>query len=286
MGTGQRSFTVRFHHPAQEVFDYLSDPAARPRWQSSMRRVVPLTEQRTGVGARWRDVIVGGIAPEMEVLAHRVPEEWAEVGRWRGLSMYLALTFLPRGPETEVAVRVSLTGRGPWRLPAAVGAWVTPAALRSDLRRADRQLGSGGGGPTLPGVLLVALVLLLGGCADPPDEAAPGDSAAQDQGGTVGGSGLPAGFPVGEVPVVDGDVVAALGSAGEGWSVTVQVAGDARAVLDDAVSRLAAAGFVARADSGALGPLTASLESDTWTVVLLASAVDEADTLNYVVSRK
>lgn len=140
MGPGERSFTVRFHRPADEVFDYLSDPRTRPEWQSSLRRVDLLTDPATGVGARWRDVTLAGMRPEMLVVTHEPGQAWAEEGRWRGLTAYLALTFVPQGGESDVEVLVSLTGSGWWRLPALVTGWLGPAALRADLRRADRLL--------------------------------------------------------------------------------------------------------------------------------------------------
>jgi hypothetical protein len=99
--------------------------------QSSLRRVDLLTDQATGVGARWRDVTLAGLRPEMRVLTHEPGQAWAEEGRWRGLTAYLALTFVPQGGETDVEVLVSLTGSGWWRLPALVTGWVGPAALRS-----------------------------------------------------------------------------------------------------------------------------------------------------------
>ena len=56
---------VRFDVPAEVAFDYLVEPANRPRWQSSLSRV----EQVTGpvaVGQTWVDVTTPGLRPRME----------------------------------------------------------------------------------------------------------------------------------------------------------------------------------------------------------------------------
>lgn len=136
----RHSFAVRFHRPAEVVFDYLTDPRTRPAWQSSLRRVELLPGSPTGLGARWRDVTMVGIRPTMQVVTHEWPRAWAEEGRWRGLTAYLALSFVPQGDQSDVLVLVSLTGRGWWQIPATAAGWLTPTALRSDLRRADRLL--------------------------------------------------------------------------------------------------------------------------------------------------
>lgn len=140
MTSAPRALTVRLHHPAPVVFDYLADPRTRPQWQSSLRRVEPLTDQVTGVGARWRDVTWTGVRPVMEVVTHDPPVAWAEQGRWRGLSASLSLVLVAVGEETDVRVSVSLDGAGAWRLAAQAAGRLAPAALRSDLRRVDRLL--------------------------------------------------------------------------------------------------------------------------------------------------
>jgi uncharacterized protein YndB with AHSA1/START domain len=144
MLAGGRTFTVRFHHPVGRVFDYLSDPRLRPEWQLSLRRVEPLNDVETGVGARWRDVTVVGLGPVLEVVTHEPGREWAEQGSWRGVAADLSLTFTSCGEDTDVGVRFRLSGSGLYRLPAAATTLLTAPALRSDLARADRMLGRRG----------------------------------------------------------------------------------------------------------------------------------------------
>lgn len=134
------NLVVRMHHPVEAVFDYLADPRNRPEWQSSLRRVDLLSEQPTGMGARWRDVTWVGVNADMRVMTHEHLDAWAEEGTWRGITASLLLTFTPQGDETDVGVTVRLRGTGWWRFPAAVAGVLTPAALRSDLARADRKL--------------------------------------------------------------------------------------------------------------------------------------------------
>jgi hypothetical protein len=136
------SVVVRLHHPVARAFDYLADPRHRPEWQSSLRRVEMLSEQTAGVGTRWRDVTWLGVSPELRVVTHEPQQAWAEEGRWRGITASLLIIFVAQGDETDLEMSVRLRGTGIWRLPAAVAGLLTPAALRSDLARADRILAS------------------------------------------------------------------------------------------------------------------------------------------------
>lgn len=135
------NLVVRMHHPVARVFDYLADPRNRPEWQSSLRRVELLGTRTTGVGTRWRDVTWAGVRPEMRVVTHEPQQAWAEEGTWRGLTAFLLIVFVEQGDETDLEISVRLRGSGLWRIPAAGAGLLTPAALRSDLGRADRILG-------------------------------------------------------------------------------------------------------------------------------------------------
>ena len=131
---------MRFHRPVDVVFDYLSDPTARPEWQSSLRRVELRGAQTSGVGTRWIDVTWAGLRPELVVVTHEPGEAWAEEGVWRGFTAYLALMFAAVGDECDVTALARVRGRGLARGPAALATRAAPLALRSDLRRADRIL--------------------------------------------------------------------------------------------------------------------------------------------------
>jgi len=139
---------LRVAAPPPAVFDYLAEPRHRPQWQPSLRAVEVLTDGPTGVGTRWRDRTMVGAAPYLEITAMEPPAEgrpgsWAEIGRWRGLEAGLTLSFRPVTGDpaaTDVSVGFSVTGGGPWRVPARVLRLLARPAVRSDLRRAGRML--------------------------------------------------------------------------------------------------------------------------------------------------
>lgn len=146
------STSVRVAAPPAVVFDYLAEPRNRARWQSSLRAVDVLTDGPTRVGTRWLDRTKVGASPCLEITAMTRPSAttaagvWREVGQWRGLTASLTLTFSPVVSEpgsTDVGVRFSIAGRGAWQITAKVLRLLAPPAVRADLRRAARIIGSG-----------------------------------------------------------------------------------------------------------------------------------------------
>lgn len=136
MATPAKKIRLRIPVPVDVVFDYLADPSKRPEWQSSLRRIEPISQQTSGVGATWRDITTAGLKPVMTVTRHEPHEVWAERGTWRGVEAELTLWFEPVGEATELKVRFELSGRGVYAVPARVAGLIAPAALRSDLKRA------------------------------------------------------------------------------------------------------------------------------------------------------
>jgi uncharacterized protein YndB with AHSA1/START domain len=135
-----RELEHRFRHPADRVFDYLSRPALRPQWQSSLRAVRLISIQEVGVGTRWVDVTWAGARPELEVTVHEPSVAWSEVGTWSGITAELDLRFAPAGEETDVHVTVRIRGDG-WQRPLGLGlSLAIPLGLPGDLARADRVL--------------------------------------------------------------------------------------------------------------------------------------------------
>ena len=136
------------------------------------------------------------------------------------------------------------------------------------------------------GIALAAAVLIpamLAGCSGPtatPGGGNTGDNGAAtsgpapaDGGGAGGEATLPATFPTGEVPLIEGDIVYAQ-DLGTGWVVYVH-RDDFNAGYEEAKGLLAGAGFagdtVNQDDTGSFGQFT----TDTYTVNL--SAGDGAD---------
>ncbi|HET6154412.1 MAG TPA: SRPBCC family protein [Marmoricola sp.] len=127
---------VAFGVPAEAAFDFLVDPANRPLWQSSLRRVEDVEPAQPCVGQTWTDVTAPGIRPLMETTVLDRPRRWTEVGRWHGVTAELTLTFEPSPTGCNVralaVVRAPLVGR-------AVTAFA-PYAITGDLKRAARIL--------------------------------------------------------------------------------------------------------------------------------------------------
>jgi hypothetical protein len=133
---------VAFRQPVHDVYAYLSDPARRPEWQSSLRRIEGL--RGTGaVGTSWIDVTAVGARPAMEVTEATDGQVWAEIGRWRGITAGLRLEFEEApasGGGTTVRATVVVTGR-PWLRPLSwFLARLAPYAVRHDLDHAARTL--------------------------------------------------------------------------------------------------------------------------------------------------
>jgi uncharacterized protein YndB with AHSA1/START domain len=132
---------VDFAAPVDVVFGYLSDPSRRPEWQGSLLRIEDL-RGAGGVGTTWRDVTAVGARPRMEVTEADPDTGWAEVGRWRGIEARLRLGFAEVATGTVVTAAVDVTTALPQRPVGWVLRRLAPYAIRGDLRRAARALGS------------------------------------------------------------------------------------------------------------------------------------------------
>lgn len=133
--------TVDFAAPLDVVFAYLSDPERRPDWQSSLRRIEDLRGDGA-VGTTWTDVTAVGARPRMEITEVDPGRVWTERGTWRGITATLRLDFAPADTGTSVTATVDLATV----LPLWPAGWVlrrlAPYAVRADLQRAARALGS------------------------------------------------------------------------------------------------------------------------------------------------
>ncbi len=136
-----RPVEVGFSAPIGVVFDYLSDPARRPEWQGSLRRIEALRGDGRA-GTTWRDVTVAGVRPRMEVTEVEPGRTWAEVGRWRGIVASLRLDFAEVPTGTVVTATVEVTTSLTHRPVGWVLRVLAPYAVRGDLRGAARALGS------------------------------------------------------------------------------------------------------------------------------------------------
>jgi uncharacterized protein YndB with AHSA1/START domain len=136
-----RPVAVEFAAPVDIVFGYLADPVRRPEWQGSLRRIEALRGDGK-VGTTWRDVTAVGARPRMEVTEFDLDRSWAEVGQWRGIEASLRLGFAEVPTGTVVTATVDVTTSIPQRPVGWLLRRLAPYAVRSDLRRAARALGS------------------------------------------------------------------------------------------------------------------------------------------------
>ena len=136
-----RPVAVDFAAPVHVVFGYLSDPARRPEWQGSLRRIEDLRGDGE-IGTTWRDVTAVGARPRMAVTEVDPARSWAEVGRWRGIEAHLRLGFAEAPAGTMVTATVDVTTSLPLRPVGWVLRLLAPYAVRDDLRRAACALGS------------------------------------------------------------------------------------------------------------------------------------------------
>lgn len=124
--------------PVDTLFGYLADPRNRPEWQSSLR-AVDAVRGSGELGTTWVDVTAVGARPRLEVTSYLPNRQWGEHGRWHGLQASLVLHFRPvRDDRTALTAEIEFWGRGVFGLLGAGMTALTPAAVRSDLRRAAR----------------------------------------------------------------------------------------------------------------------------------------------------
>lgn len=127
--------------PPEVAFDYLVDPRRRPEWQSSLARVEGVSGEPR-VGQTWVDVTRPGLRAAMETTELDRPTRWTERGTWRGVGATLTLSFAPAPGGCTVAVDFAITGPGPLGPLMRLVTIASRPAVRADLRRAARALGS------------------------------------------------------------------------------------------------------------------------------------------------
>ena len=136
-----KAVRVDFAAPVDVVFAYLADPAHRPEWQGSLRRTVDVVGDGS-VGTSWTDVTAVGARPRMRVTAITPGQAWAEHGTWHGIDAELRLDFEPMEAQTRVTATVEIRTRAALSPLGAVLRLLAPSAVRGDLRRAARAVGS------------------------------------------------------------------------------------------------------------------------------------------------
>lgn len=144
-----RGGAVDFTVPAEVAYDFLVDPAQRPRWQSSLRRVdhVDAVHGEDGdvggpvqAGTSWTDVTWPGLRPRMVLTEAERPRRWVEHGEWGVFTAELTLTFTPAAAGCRVEAAFEVVARGVWAPVGKAASALGRRPVLDDLRRAARIL--------------------------------------------------------------------------------------------------------------------------------------------------
>ena len=152
--------------------------------------------------------------------------------------------------------------------------------------------------------LMLGAALALGGCGGSDEERAEDaiEEAAEEAGedvdvdvdgdditiensdGTVSmGGDLPEGFPEDDIPLVEGDVLLAMGGEGQGWQVSLAVDSSAEDAMAEARGLLEGAGFSVD-EEAVMGEMsTATLSSDAYNIYVTAAEADGQTSLIYAI---
>ncbi len=130
--------------PRPAVFAYLADPAHRPEWQASLKRVDLLDPGPPHVGQRWVDHLRGGASFELRI-TELVPDEvWAEQGRTGPVDAEVTLLFADAVRDGRAGTEVRILARVRGRRAAKPLGWAATAVMaglvRVDLPRVARIL--------------------------------------------------------------------------------------------------------------------------------------------------
>ena len=129
---------VDFPVSREVAFDYLVDPANRPEWQSSLRRVSAV-DGGPRVGQTWVDETRPGLKPSMRTTELVRPERWSESGTWRFVRADLTLVLAEAARGCRVDYRFRIHALGPVGLVLSA---LSVRAVRADLERAAEILSS------------------------------------------------------------------------------------------------------------------------------------------------
>ena len=121
-----------------------------------------------------------------------------------------------------------------------------------------------------------------GGSGQSGSQSTASSSSTPDGGVVQGYGGMPASFPVSDVPIVDGAIPFGI-DLGTGWTVIVKV-GDVTAAFADAGTRLKAAGYTAQVEQSTAAGSFGDYVNDKYQVQVTAQdAPDYGPSVTYVV---
>jgi len=134
--------SIDMPHPPEVAFTYLVEPRNRPEWQASLVSVkLDDRDARPAVGMTWRDTMIIGFKPAMEITELVPYRVFAERGRWGGIEGLLVLRFVATPTGCRINAEGRVEGSGPLAAAALRAAGlVASRSIRSDLQRASRIL--------------------------------------------------------------------------------------------------------------------------------------------------
>jgi Polyketide cyclase / dehydrase and lipid transport len=92
--------------PAEEVFDYASDPANEPGWNIRLKRIQKLTGGPVGVGARFRVEFTQAPAAISECVRFDRPRLWERAGGSKIVSSVFSGRVEPRGEHSHLLLQM------------------------------------------------------------------------------------------------------------------------------------------------------------------------------------
>jgi uncharacterized protein YndB with AHSA1/START domain len=92
----------------EEVFDYCSNHAHEPEWNSKMKDVAKLTDGPIGLGTRYRMEFTSAPSVISECVRFERPSVWEMVGRSRAMTFGWRGRVLPSGDGAHLMLRMEI----------------------------------------------------------------------------------------------------------------------------------------------------------------------------------
>jgi Polyketide cyclase / dehydrase and lipid transport len=138
--------------PAEQVFDYASDPANEPEWNIRMTRLEKLTSGPVGVGARYRMQFTQGPPAISECVRFQRPQSWEHAGESKILASTFGGRVVPAGNGCHLQLRMQICPRGLLQLALPLLRRRMRRELARDLAAIKARLeGTGPDAPAAPG---------------------------------------------------------------------------------------------------------------------------------------
>jgi hypothetical protein len=134
----------------EAVFDYCSNHAHEPEWNSKMKDVAKLTDGPIGVGTRYRMEFTSAPSVISECVRFERPSVWEMAGRSRVMRFGWRGRVLPTADSAHLVLRMEIQLRGPLGLAAPLLRRRMRPELERDIATIKARLEAGG--PPPPGL--------------------------------------------------------------------------------------------------------------------------------------